>query len=1001
MTAVEEPSASTGEQHIQPRLLIEEWLPAAAIGVECIRERSTGQQPPHARLHVWWARRPLAASRAAVLASVLPADFDRATFERLLGFDAPSEAIVRGQELLQWARTVGRQVPNPHGKRAFSNTLPEPHLNAAHHAMKQLWGELPAVIDPMAGGGSIPLESARLGLPTVANEYNPVACAVLEATVDYPFRFGPELAERARKWGSILRERFVQRMQRFYPDVGALPTHTYIFARTVPCPDTGAPTPLVPDWHLSKPKSGTHIVAEPVVDHAAKSWTVRIREIGRAAGQLPAAPKPTYVRGKATSIFTGAVIDGEYIKAMAKQGKLGSQLYAVVLKGAQGLDYRPAEHADLDAIAAAEAELARLRPTWERDNIIPTELYPRVSSELRPLQYGMPRWADMFSPRQLLAMGVLVEELRNLRPEILEAEGEEQGRAVEHLLAFVLDKFLNHNALLASWDSGTYGIRSVFDRHDFSFKPTPAEMAPCGAGAGLEWALGNVLKSWRELAELPRTGQMATTRITLGSATNLASVADASLTAVVVDPPYADNVQYSELADFFYVWLKRTVGHQHPDWFSSYLCDHSEEAVVNATRFVPDFDPDVKLPTGAKAAAKREAEAFYRDLMVQAFREAHRILRDDGVLTVMFTHKQQSAWESLFGALLEAGFVITATWPVKTESETSLHIASKNAAESTVILVARKRPAGAGIGYFTQEMKDRIRAVAKASAECLRNDGLNAVDQLVGSFGPAMEVFSRYREVRRDTGELVGIAEALDEASDAVVQWRVEKLMARGTGAELAGVEPMGRYLVLCWDVLAAAEFRFNEAKLLGHAVGLSPEDLVKAGLAVRKSQNIVLLPARDRRRDQAILAGNIPTAAQAKQLHPNDAEFRSAADAAHALAIAHADAGGGAAGIGAARALANRHNWRESSAVARLVQALVLSAPKGVQVEGKGITAKYPEFLAWHSLLQPLWGVTPPDWSEQEPVHRQFPGFATGAFVPEDEDADDEDIEDDESGDD
>jgi len=182
-----------------PRVLIEEWLPAAAIGVECIRERSTGQQPPDKRLHVWWARRPLTVSRAAVLGSLLPADFPRDTFERLLGFWGRSEDILRAQSVLDWARLSGERVENPHGERAFKRPLKPDDLDLAIEMARQTWKEPITVLDPMAGGGSIPLESARLGLRTLANEYIPVASSVLEATVDYPFRFGMELAKAARK----------------------------------------------------------------------------------------------------------------------------------------------------------------------------------------------------------------------------------------------------------------------------------------------------------------------------------------------------------------------------------------------------------------------------------------------------------------------------------------------------------------------------------------------------------------------------------------------------------------------------------------------------------------------------------------------------------------------------------------------------------------------------------------------------------------------------------
>jgi hypothetical protein len=189
------------------------------------------------------------------------------------------------------------------------------------------------VIDPMSGGGSIPLESARLGFKTYANELNPVACTVLEATVDYPFRFGPELAEKTRKWGRELVKRIEKRLADFFPKRTDGLVHAYIFARTVPCPDTQHPTPLVPDWHLLKPKgSERRVVAEPVVDAEAGTWSVRIREVGRHAGQLKEAPLPTYSGGDGISIFTRTKIPGDYIKAMAQNGKMGSALYAVAVK---------------------------------------------------------------------------------------------------------------------------------------------------------------------------------------------------------------------------------------------------------------------------------------------------------------------------------------------------------------------------------------------------------------------------------------------------------------------------------------------------------------------------------------------------------------------------------------------------------------------------------------------------------------------------------------------
>jgi len=858
------------------------------------------------------------------------------------------------------------------------------------NSSEAIWGSEISVIDPMSGGGSIPLESTRLGFHTLANEYNPVACSVLEATVDYPFRFGEKLGMKARKWAKVWSERIEKRLARFYPTYRFAKVHAYVFARTVPCPDTQFSTPLVPDWHFLKPKGESgRVVAEPVVDRKKGTWTVRIAPIGRGAGQIRQAPPPTYDDGKGVSLFSGQMVDGvwagrqipaDYIKAKAQTGEMKNCLYAVALK-AKGLTFHPPESTDLKALEEAEKEMVRLRPGWERASIIPTELYPEVSSDERPRLYGMPRWADMFSPRQLLCFGVLGEELRNLRSEIVKTEGAEIGEALFHLLAFTLDKFMNYNSVLGSWHAPHAVIRSVFDRHDFSFKPTFAEMAACNAGGGLEWAIDSVIEAYEKVSELPRHPSSRSVEISLGSATSIPAVHDGTITAVVVDPPYDDNVQYSELADFFYVWLKRTQGHRRPEWFSTYLCEHDQEAVVNISRH---RDNGGKLGksgkrTGSAAIAKTNARAFYKGLMTDVFRESRRVLRDDGVLTVMFTHKKQEAWEALFTSLIQAGFTITATWPIKTESEHSLHQAKKNAAQSTVILVARKRPKEAGVGYFDNAMRKEIREKARSTAVRLEGEGLNPVDQLVGSFGPAMEVYSRHSEVRTDTGIPVGVDKAIDLAADAVSEWRVQKLSDRG----LEGVEPEGKFTLLCWDVLGAVEFRFNEAKLLGNAVGMDVDQLVAAGLVTKTGDKVQILSAGDRRRDKALepdsmevqtLFGPVVVAKKraskknALKVHPNDPVFRTALDACHALALRYIEAGGGAGGIGSAKSLANQHRWTKDSKEARLMEALVHAAPEAVRHEAgkKSVAVQYPEFRAWHALLLPLFGIKPPEWRKK-----------------------------------
>ncbi|HXK94462.1 MAG TPA: hypothetical protein PKV38_12340, partial [bacterium] len=704
-----------------------------------------------------------------------------------------------------------------------------------------------------------------------------------------------------------------------------------------------------------------------------------IRELGRGAGKLPEAPKPTYSKGKGISLFTGRQIPADYIKAKAQAGEMRNTLYAVAVKTSDGLEFQPPETDDLLALQEAEKELEKRQPAWLKNNILPTEDIPIGDKTGEPMNRGITTWADMFSSRQLLCMGTLVEELRSLRPEIIQAEGKEAGEAIVHLLALVIDKFGNHNCSSTRWENTRSVIKGKMDRHDYAFKSTYAEMAPCGSGVGLAWAIDNVLEAYENLAKLPRVETAKPVEIHLGSSTNLPQIEDKSITAVVVDPPYADNVQYSELANFFYVWLKRTIGHRRPEWFSTQLCDHGQEAVVNISRHRDKVNPTINgtKRDGKTAEAREKAHAFYQKLMTETFRECHRILRDDGVLTVMFTHKKQEAWESLFTSLIQSGFRITATWPVKTESEHSLHQAKKNAAQSTVILVARKRDPRAGIGYFDAAMQREIHAKARETASRLQNEGLNRVDQLVGSFGPAIEVFSRYAEVRTDTGDRVSVDKAIDTAADAVSQWRIEELQAKG----LEGVEAEGIFTLLCWDVLGAAEFRFNEAKLLGNAVGMDVDRLIAAGIVEKTGDKIKMLSARDRRRErplepdeiQETLFGpvSIPkkrTKKQILKIHPNDPYFRTALDACHALALRYLEAGGGVGGTGSAKALARQQNWTKDSPVAQLMEALVHAAPQALWFEkGKTSTAaKYPEFRAWHALLKPLFDIQPPKWEEK-----------------------------------
>jgi hypothetical protein len=274
-------------------------------------------------------------------------------------------------------------------------------------------------------------------------------------------------------------------------------------------------------------------------------------------------------------------------------------------------------------------------------------------------------------------------------------------------------------------------------------------------------------------------------------------------------------------------------------------------------------------------------------------------------------------------------------------------------------------------------MQEEIKKAARETAARLTNEGLNPVDQLVGAFGPAMQVFSQYEEVRLDTGERVSVDDAIQLAADEVANWRVEQIAPRG----LEGVDPDSRFYLLCWEVLRAEEFRFNEAMLLGRSVGMDVSRLKETGLVDKDGDKVKILPASARRRERPVKTeqeqlllidnGGRGKNRTPKKIHPQDEYFTRAIDMCHALALRYSDADGGANGIAAAKSTALQMGWGKDSLCCKLMTALLNAAPPGVRFPGKGkkktAANEFPEFRAWHAMLKPLFGIDPPEWNEPE----------------------------------
>jgi adenine-specific DNA methylase len=844
--------------------LIERWLPIAEIGIEGVRERTPMTPfPAPNRLHVWWARRPLVASRAAVLASILPEDADRDAFMHALGIHG--DPIAARRRIARADRLGERLGANAYGySRAFSHNPTKDELSAL------IEDQDITVLDPTAGGGAIPFEAFRLGLSTIANDLNPVASLIEKATLEYPAAFGSALLEEYQdigpKWASKVRER----LEGVFPDEPEPDCRPdgYLWARTVECPYCAGRVPLSPNWRLAPDGTGVKLMPQLGDGPGDKHRHCKIEIVRNVEEQS----EGTVAGGDAVCPYTdcGRAIGGDDIKRQAQAGQMGDQLFAVVYKrqvitktktGKNKVKWVRGYRAPLqsdDNLSQIEGKLLEKLPEWEATDAIPIEQYPRISNDDRPWQYGMPLWRDMFSPRQLLAHGVGAEVFREMLEADRTAGTLSEARAVAYVyVAIAMDKLRDYGSRMTRWIVNRETLANTFDRHDFAFKWSYAEMAILIEGMGLDWAIDATGKALKELVAMVGAdkrgdlldvtrGNAATITILNGSGASMPTIADKSVDAVVMDPPYGANVMYAELSDFFYVWLKRTAGLVVPELFTRRLADKEAEAVANKAHF-----------KGQKGAA-RLADDDYRMKMEGIFAECRRVLKDDGIMTVMFTHKDTGAWDALAMSLMDAGFVITASWPVNTEASGSLHIKDKAAANSTIFLVCRPREEASSETMYWEDVEPEVAKAVRERVGEFQVAGIKGVDLYLASFGPALEAFSRHwpltrgtpapepkrkRRTQKDMFEefdpyAVRPEDALNAARREVKAWRLGQLASLKAKADMDG--PTAFY-VLAWDAFRAVAFPYDEALRLARAVGVDLEEQIIGRLAEKKTSEIKL----------------------------------------------------------------------------------------------------------------------------------------------------------------
>lgn len=857
----EEASPTETDEHSddydRPDLKVQNSLPIRSVGLETKREQKNfSDKPPQNYIHVWFARRPTPATRLGVLSSVLPDTVDNDTLLKWMGMNPNNleDGMSIAEHIRQKSDTLdqreGRVYDHYGYRKAYKNLPDDDEMEKFHQQVRDTWGgDLPTVLDATAGGGSIPFESRRYQLPTIANELNPVPSVILKAVLEQP-QINGDLSSDIRKWGERINKRARNQLEDYYPDIQGQRDLEYIWMHQITCPDCGGEVPLTLNWWLERESSSSGIAVQPKPVEGSSEVELPIVEVGSDVSKSEFNPASgTVTRGKAECPTCNVTVEGDEVKEQATNGDMELRLTAVHYdsqRKGEGKRYRAATDTDQEAVEKA-AEKVNSSP--ELATFLTEEIESGAKTS-EPRRYGMEQWRDMFAPRQLLTHYTYWQAFEEVKRALLEADpaaavledeesppdySEEEAEVILTFLALGADKAVDYNSRMCTWVHSEGKIGHAFGQHDFGFKWRFAESRLPAEGLGYDWVLDSMVEVYEELKELAGHAS-APIDVYQEDAANL-PLDDEEVEAIVLDPPYYDNVMYAELSDYFYVWLRRYLGDVYPDFFQQDLTEKNEEAVANPAKF-----DDVAGDKSKSELAKDD----YENKMSGIFAELERVLDEQGVFTLMFTHKKTDAWDTLTKALINAGFVVKSTHPISTERPESLHQRGKNAAESTILLSAEKRQTDEGDFTLWEDIKTKTQDVAKERAEEMDQDEIefSKVDIMLAAFGPTLEVFTENHPVVDGKGNEVEPQEALDEAREAVREYFIEKYLNKG----IKKVDPKTEWYVLAWLIFEAQRFPYDEGRRLAIGMGESLDDIKRPHRMWRKkSGDILLRPHEDR----------------------------------------------------------------------------------------------------------------------------------------------------------
>lgn len=815
--------------------LIEVALPLDDINAASAREKSIRHGHP-STLHLWWARRPLAAARAVIWSSLVddpsahPEKFptveeQAAERERLFG-------ILR--ELVVWENSNNDRV-----------------LNAAKAEIKKSMGDdLPPLLDPFAGGGAIPLEAQRLGLKAYAQDLNPVAVTINKAMIEIPPLFAektavnPESRSRAnidswtgnnglaadvKYYGSWMKEEAARRIGYLYPKVkvsaeqggGKATVIAWLWTRTVKCPNPacGHEAILVRSFDLSK-KKGKEWHVEPVCEDGEVRFEV-------APGK--ATQDGTVNRRGATCVHCGTPIDFKYVRAEGRAHRMGEKLMAIVAEGKRGRVY-----------CAPNDEQASVADIPKPDEYPDADIASNPRDFKTP-NYGLATFSQLFTNRQLTALTTfseLVGEAQKKAEADATAAGlpddgvgladggtgaRAYGEAVGVYLAFVVDKLTDYHSSICSWHASGEKMRNVFGRQAIPMTWDYAEGNPLCSSSG---SFDNMLKwVYEDVASLPGT-------VLDGTVRQFDAQSDNGMRGILVstDPPYYDNIGYADLSDFFYVWLRQSLRRTYPKLFSTMLVPKHEELVATPYR---------------ENRGKEGARDFFEEGMFSTFKQVNKYAREDVPVTIYYAFKQSetetkndvestasTGWETMLSAIIRAGFSITGTWPMRTEMANRSIASGSNALASSIVLVCRKRPENAPMGTRRDFVMALKRELGPA-LDKLRSSNIAPVDLAQSAIGPGIGVYSRYSQVLEADGSPMTVRAALQ-----LINQEVDAYFSDQDGE----LDRESRFCVDLYTQKAFDTIKFGEADVLARAKNVSIEGLAAQGLLASVKGSVHLL---------------------------------------------------------------------------------------------------------------------------------------------------------------